>query len=250
MKGLLISLLWLLINSVSPQEILYHGSTPCHPFVNQALSIKSSCEFIKWKLYLKPDQSFTLSVLYGESQPNTNGFKQGGTRVEINGQYFVQGNSYHLQAKELTHDLILSKLDDNLLYFMDDKQSLLPGDGGFSFTLNRFPPVSTRSKTKPNQELKGGAFDGRTPCDELSAQLKLSPPDNACIKRKWRLILSNTAANAGTFELHTASYRDSKALKGTWVLTYGIMELTIPDHGTVHLQKTSDNVLSFLTPQK
>lgn len=199
---------------------------------------------------MSPDQSFTLSIVYGESQPNTNGFKHGGTRIEIRGKYQNQQDVYRLQASTLKHDLILIRLDDNLFHLADEKRNLLPGDGGFSFTLNRSPQVPTKSITKPSQKLTGGVFDGRTPCDELSAQLKLSTPDNESIKRKWRLILTNTSPNAGIFELHTTSYRDSKALKGTWGLQDGIVELKIPDHGTVQLQKTSDNVLSFLTSQK
>lgn len=250
MKPLIIGL-WLafIVHEAQP-EVFYQGSTPCHPFVSGALKISTPCEFIKWKLYLKSSQTFTMAVTYGESQPNTNGFKRGGTQLEITGEYSFRGNTFRLQSNALAHELNFVKLDDNLYHFTDEHLNLLLGDSGYSFTLNRTPKVSSQSQSQTGTEITDGVFDGRTPCDELSAQLNLGTPDIECIKLKWRLKLVNTTRNAGTFELQTTNYRNVNALKGTWILTAGIIELTIPDRGTLMLQQASDQVLLFLNPQR
>jgi len=232
------------------KETVYVGSTPCNLLVSKALAVTAACEFMKWKLNLRSDQSFLLSLAYGESQPNTNEFKQGGTQLELTGTYHMLADRLHLQSTGFKSDLILIKLDENLFHFVDNKYNLLVGDGGFSFVLNRMSSVSATGVSKRGQELMGGVFDGRTPCDELSAQLKLAPPDRSCIKLKWRLKFINLDANTGTFELSTTNYRSSKSLKGSWQIKDGTIELTIPDRGTVLLQKADDNVLLFLNPQK
>lgn len=191
-----------------------------------------------------------MTVVFGESQPNTNGLKRGGTQLKISGEYGIQGNTLRLQSNALAHELVYTKLDENLYHFTSELLNLLVGDGGYSFALNRTPKISSQPHMGTGNEIIGGVFDGRTPCDELSAQLNLGTPDVECIKLKWRLKLINTTSNTGTFELQTTNYRNVNALKGTWTVKPGIIDLTIPDRGSLLLLKASDSVLLFLNPQR
>ena len=122
----------------------FAGSTPCDAWIKSELKINDSspCEFQKWELLFDKDQ-FTLSVRYGMSKPNTNGFQNNGTSMEIKGSFVIvnpSGNRktiYRLSSASFKSPLMLLKLDNNLFHILDDKQSLLVGNGGFSYSLNR-----------------------------------------------------------------------------------------------------------------
>ncbi|HEX5023685.1 MAG TPA: hypothetical protein VFV68_00370 [Agriterribacter sp.] len=130
--------------------IIYTGSTPAGTFIRSTLKLPADVkiDFIKWNLYLSADNSgsgtFKLTALYGESQPNTNGFWNGGTQLEISGKCNVQSKSWKnnkpimtLETDALQSSIMLLKLDDNLLYFLGQNNDLLVGNGGFSYLLNR-----------------------------------------------------------------------------------------------------------------
>ena len=129
---------------------LFVGSTPCDPLIKSSLKIpaKDSCEFIKWELRL-PKQSkgggaFQLALTYGISQPNTNAFKDP-KQLTINGAFQLRKNAssnnnreiIFLKSDALQSDLILVKMDSNILHFADRSMKFLVGNGGFSYSLNR-----------------------------------------------------------------------------------------------------------------
>ena len=134
------------VNSVG-----FAGSTPCDSFIRSATGISSSsvCDFIKWQLALNPSGknagSFELTALYGESQPNTNGFISGGSKLTFTGNYIisigVQENPharvYQLQDSKAAKKFILIELDENIFHFADNDKQLLVGNGGFGYVLNR-----------------------------------------------------------------------------------------------------------------
>lgn len=200
------------------------------------------CEFMKWELVLKPNKTAAITITYGESQPNTNGFKSGKVEKKLIGSVSWQGNYCKIKLDEEL-ELTFYKLDDNVLHLVSGEE-FMTGDGGFSFTLNRTEAQTSGTQYKTQQKaMTGGVFDGRTPCHELSAMLKLSPtPDPQCIKRKWRLKLSNTTTQAGTFELNS--------LKGSWRLQSALLELDVIDHGKLYLLPVGENVLHFLDTRK
>lgn len=135
----------------SPAPILFVGSTPCDPFIKSLLRIQddAKCEFLKWELTLYKSQinsdSFKLSVVYGESQPNTNGFINGGKKVEITGKYTIghgiYGNPhikvYHLNGASFRSSVLLAEMDQNILHFMDNEKKFIVGNGGWGYVLNR-----------------------------------------------------------------------------------------------------------------
>jgi hypothetical protein len=89
---------------------------------------------------------FQLSVMYGEGQPNTNGFKNGGNRMELTGTYTVhkgtpslpQSNVYELHNSQVNSSIWMVQIDDNIFHFADSKNNLMVGNGGWGYVLNRF----------------------------------------------------------------------------------------------------------------
>ncbi len=134
-----------------PAPIMFVGSTPCDPFIKSLLRIQTDakCEFIKWELQLDKNQinsgTYKLSFVYGESQPNTNGFINGGKKVEITGKYTIgygiYGNPhskvYHLDGARFRSSVLLAEMDQNILHFMDNEKKFIIGNGGWGYVLNR-----------------------------------------------------------------------------------------------------------------
>jgi hypothetical protein len=98
-------------------------------------------------LYKKQNESgtFQLSARYGESQPNTNGFKNGGKKIEVTGKYTLSDdlNSnpgvkvYQLDAEKLSLPVLLAEMDSNILHFLDKEKKFITGNGGWGYVLNK-----------------------------------------------------------------------------------------------------------------
>ena len=122
----------------------YVGSTPCDSLIKASLGIRMAdgCEFIKWEVWLsfssRDTGTFEWSALYGVSQPNTNGFKGGGTRITGTGKFDTAGEGFfRLQSGQLPAALYLVKMDDNIFHFADSNKKLLVGNGGWGYVLNK-----------------------------------------------------------------------------------------------------------------
>lgn len=126
----------------------YVGSTPCDAFIKSSLQIPvhENCEFIKWEVtFINSDSTFHLTALHGEGQPNTNGFKGGGTSTRLTGTYSIghgtqtnrNAKIYYLKPKELPSQLLLIEMDENVFHFLDGNKELLVGNGGWGYVLNK-----------------------------------------------------------------------------------------------------------------
>lgn len=127
------------------------GSTPCDSFIKVSLGIPADtkCDFIKWTLRLHKAQqdsdTFQMTALYGEGQPNTNGFIGGGKQIAATGNYIINYGApanpnmriYYLNGNNLPSSFLLLELDSNILHFADNDKRLLVGNGGWSYVLNR-----------------------------------------------------------------------------------------------------------------
>jgi hypothetical protein len=116
------------------------GSTPCFNDLKDQLNVSASegCEFIKWKLTMGATGTWSAEVNYGISQPNTNGFKQGGVVKKMTGQYWFDENTkvYKLASNDLKTPVFLRSMSHKVIHFCDEKNQLLVGDDGYGYALN------------------------------------------------------------------------------------------------------------------
>jgi hypothetical protein len=152
MKGTVLCSLFIITLTTSfaqsTSKNLFAGSTPCDDWIKAELKISEAtpCEFQKWELTLDDanNNQFTLKVRYGMSRPNTNGFQNDGTLLEVKGSFSISnpagGNRktiYVLNSASFKSPMMLLKMDNNVFHLLDDKKNLLVGNGGFSYSLNR-----------------------------------------------------------------------------------------------------------------
>jgi len=67
-------------------EKTYTGSTPADAPIKSFLGIplSDSVDFIRWKLLIRNNE-YQLQCNYGISKPNTDGFINGGEKIELKG---------------------------------------------------------------------------------------------------------------------------------------------------------------------
>jgi hypothetical protein len=159
--------LFLFASCVNGKEKIYTGSTPANSVVKTFLgiSLSDSIDFIRWKLTLD-NTKYQLLCNYGIGKPNTNGFINGGNKIELNGQ-FKRENNYLVLLNE-GKALNIVNVNSDLLHFSDNNNKLLVGNGGWSYTLNSLSPsgIDQMNLFTSQTLLKDSlVFDGRTPCN-------------------------------------------------------------------------------------
>jgi hypothetical protein len=134
---------------------VFVGSTPCEDLTRHQLKIPDGvpCEFVKWEVRLEsatPQKgSFSFVAEYGESKPNTNGFKVP-TKIQASGTYSVakgknsQWYYYQLVSEEIGGEIPLIRMDDNIFHFGRNDGGFLTGNGGFGYVLNREPRITKK----------------------------------------------------------------------------------------------------------
>ena len=191
--------------------VIFYGSTPADEFVRSVLKIedKQQVDFIRWTLLLdtvagKP-RTFTLDIVFGKAQQNTPDFLNGGQTRAITGSYSLNiekqkggAETYHLQSNGLSKDILLRKINDNILHILTPKQVLAVGNAGYSYTLNSLNPngVTITQASLPQSsvsQLNGAkvssrVFVGRTPCNDQLLNLNGVPAAD-CQRIKWELTL-------------------------------------------------------------
>lgn len=109
-----------------------------------------------------------------------------------------------------------------------------------------------------NQKLVG-VFDGRTPCQDLAAQLQ-ETVSTECIKIKWRLTLyqDSVSGNPTTYSLVGFTHQRGNPQTGNWKITKGtftdkdatVYELEQSGRAPLFFQKLDDNILYFLNKDR
>ncbi|HLO82285.1 MAG TPA: hypothetical protein VK166_15080 [Chitinophagaceae bacterium] len=240
---------------------VYIASTPGDDPIKMILSIpaESKVDFMRWNLVLSSSGEFSLKLSYGESKPNTLGFKEANER-HYEGKYFVSKNHldiYHLKGKGINGELMLARINENLFHILTSDQQLMVGNGGWSYTLNAEKPVQGSSvlrsfRASENDTARQMVFDGRTPCREFAVDHGLDA-NPSCFKVKWRLILNR---DSGTLEPTTYSTRrivyDLADNTGKWAIKKTgsdavIIELNPDEPGrSISLIMLDNNILYFL----
>jgi len=256
-------------------EIALVGSTPGDEIIKSMLAIPTDTkiDFIRWNLELKSKNLFVLNLVFGESQPNTLGFKNGGEKRTINGTYLLQKNKkksdfleiYQLESKDLPGKISLAKLNQNLFHLLTPQNRMMNGNGGWSYSLNRKVPVDSGemmfSSIGFDEHSLQTVFDGRTPCKEIAAEHPEMNTDQSCFKIKWRLILNRDSA---THEPTTCTIRNivsnnPRNTTGRWKVINGtetnpnlIIYKIEPDNlaDPILLLVGDENVLFFLDKNK
>jgi hypothetical protein len=264
-------------NTVDAKEqvsLQYAGSTPADSLIKAALGISqaTTVDFMKWELLLnEPENSFSLSINFGISQPNTNGFQPGHDTLTYSGKYKIiqlksdpsKGQAVQLISSGFTTGrLSMALIGNSLLHILYPDDKLMVGNGGWSYTLNLISPVNERSlslltRVHPDNILRDTSlqvvFDGRTPCSDFSKEFNLNTvPD--CLKLKWRLILNRDAVTLepSTYELQRTDIRNTGAITGKWTVYCHkdsvVIYMLDPDkpQNSIYFLAGDENVLFFL----
>jgi hypothetical protein len=198
---------------------------------------------------------FKLHCQYGIGKPNTPGFIDE-KRAAFEGELTKKGNIYYLKHKG--KQLSLLEVNTNVLHLLDHSNNMLIGNGGYSFALNNTAPVKTdQLNIQPKQNIPKYplVFEGRTPCQELSALLNLNKSE-ACNKMKWYILFfADSVTNTPSYYLKGGiGYRRETMEKGKWQIIRDKNDRTIyklnPDSldYSLYLLKGDDNILFFIDP--
>jgi hypothetical protein len=245
----------------SDPSTVFIASTPGDAPIKAILSIpaEAKVDFIRWKLELHTSGSFSISLMYGESKPNTLGFIDT-TLKNYEGVYTISETQvpvYMLKGKGINGTLMLGRINDNLFHILTKDQQPMIGNGGWSYVLNALQPKLTTSsaytyKSSAPDTARQMIFDGRTLCTEFAKDHGISVNPN-CIKFKWRLILNR---DPKTLEPTTYTARrivyDIADVTGKWTIrkkdpATRIIQLNPDEPGrSISLLMLDNNVLYFL----
>lgn len=238
-----------LTSPVIPQILgVFEGITPCDSLNRPMPQIPAGveCEMIIWKvvLYHEPDTgtptTYESNSSYGMSQPNTLGIAGGGTPIVMNGTWAIAKGTqadpnaviYQLNPDDPETSVSFLKVGENILHVLNVNQSLMVGNGGWSYALNRTDngsaapavnipqseadaPVPSPLPT-PSGSSVFGVFQGRMPCHELAMQFAKISLDYGCIKIKWGLTLY---WNPATKDPTTFTFRGTSTTRqGSWAI--------------------------------
>jgi hypothetical protein len=240
-----------IVSCTSGKESTYTGSTPAGTVIKSFLGIplSDSIDFIRWQLFIRDDQ-YHLHCNYGIGKPNTNGFINGGTKIELSGALQKEKNYYHLQNN--TKTLKIAELNTDLLHLLNEDNSLLAGNGGWSYTLNNVTASGTdhiNFTAKQNVLKDSMAFEGRTPCNVPG----VIAPGMECYKLKWYIVLyANAEKNEpAAYKVFGTPWRKEGGRTGNWKIITGkngriIYQLNDDKgKGFLHLLKVDEHILVF-----
>lgn len=222
---------------ITEPEIVLVGSTPGDEPIKLMLSISADTkvDFIKWNLKFVDKNSFVLDISYGESQPNTLGFKSGGQTKNIKGTYLITKNEssgpfkviYQLKGDNLPGNISLIKINENVCHVLTSGNQLMIGNGGWSYSLSRKNPVAPgkiliSSSNSDNKSLQL-VFDGRTPCQEIAMEHPEMKASQSCFKLKWRLTLNRDSVTylPTTCIIRNIVDNEPRDITGKWEIIKG-----------------------------
>lgn len=216
------------IENKNSEGVKLVGSTPGGKVIKNILGIylKDSIDFIRWNIFLDSSSgTFKVELQYGISKPDTKDFITPKSKI-FQGKFIVKSGVYILKSSSLAMDLKFIKINDHLFHFLGNDESLLVGNGGWSYVLNNSSGLQVSElEGLKNRFLIFGEkdsiliFDGRTPCDQIPGALNL-PVSNDCIKLKWRLKLmpGDDSGNTGTYSLK-GTFSNHKEVTGKYSIT-------------------------------
>lgn len=243
----------------APETVLV-GSTPGDDLIKSMLSISSTTQvdFIKWNLKLSNNNTFELTINYGESKPNTLGFKGGGQTNSSRGSFVIHTSPenknfreiYQLKNSSFARPISMVKLNENLFHILTSDNQLMIGNGGWSYSLNRSVPVNSDkvliSSDVSDKRTPQVVFDGRTPCREFALEHPEMNASPACFKLKWRLILNRDSITYSptTCVIRMVIDNQPRDVTGKWTITRGTADN--PDNISYKIETDPGTSISFL----
>jgi hypothetical protein len=261
---------------------VFVGSSPCEEAIQRLLRIPvhTNSDTIRWKLTLYENgkghgpEGYELSCEYGPALANTAGALGAGQRLERRGKWKISKGAKQNPSTvvyELGDAVSLCKVNENLLHILNSDRSLMVGNSGRSYTLNRAeasekPGVLDSTSASPVSytiapPAKGpsvfGVFEGRTPCEGIAQVLKLSVHGT---KAKWLVTLYQNPETRSptTYRVEGTLFRKN-VREGKWSVLRGtetdpnaiIYELAATEtEPPLLLLKGDDNVLFFLNQSR
>ena len=120
---------------------IFEGRTPCHS-ISRELSVAPvpGCIKVKWRVTLHQHPQTREPAGYKiESSLHRERAREGRWSIVRGTQGDSSATVYRLEPVGREAAVWLLKADDNILYFLDQRQQLLIGNADFGYTLNRVP---------------------------------------------------------------------------------------------------------------
>lgn len=266
--GILCACSWAPVPKTRTLPHIIVGSTPGDESIKKQLGLppETVIDFIRWNLQMNESNNFDLSIIYGENQPNTLGFKGGGQTRSYHGSYTLTKMEdifcFHLVSDQMK--ITLAKINENLYHILTNDNQLMKGNGGWSYTLNSknptnnektlptFTSTATLLRDNPIQVI----YDGRTPCREFAAEHQWDVA-TSCFKLKWKLTLNRDSLTGAptTYTIRKVVDNISQDVTGKWSIINGLksnptaviyqLDPDKPDQ-TISLFVADENILFFL----
>jgi hypothetical protein len=273
-----------------PAAVEFIGSTPGGALPREflgGLATNAECHFIKWEIKLLPNQGAAspatchlVAQYHVPARHNPNQYEEG-PKVTARGTWeMVKGTKSNPDAvvlrisSENRQSLSFVKVNEDLLHLLNPDGTLMIGNGGWSYTLNRAagsekPVDASLAMSAPDMSYKiaplatgpavFGVFEGRSPCHGIARELKL-PQHAGCHKVKWRVTLYQDPKTSAptTYKVEGSLHRQSTR-EGTWSIVRGpktdpnavVYQLNAtPTEAALLLLKADDNILFFLNQNR
>ncbi len=264
---------------VNETFIRFIGTTPCGEPIRRLFRISSDPEpeIMQWKLTLYEDPKtqapsrYDLQCHYGLTAPNKPGIARNIKTLERQGTWTIRkGANANTTLYDLEGAVSFFQVSSNILHVIDPDRTLILGTSGWSYTLNRaenveksVDPSSAGSPPEMSYRISAlatgpsvfGVFEGRTPCQGIARELKISVPAGA-LKSKWRVTLYQDpeSRKPTTYKVEGSLHR-GEAREGNWNIVRGskndpnaiVYRLESAKAGpALLLLKGDENVLFFL----
>jgi hypothetical protein len=256
------------VGAQEPTVETFVGTTPGAPELLRFLGADAAkVELIEWKLTLQSNSAvprYSVSATIGNTQANFPGIARDIRQIQSTGSWSAAKGT----RSDATADVIVIgnvsfvRLGPSIIHVLNPDRSLMTGNGGWSFSLNRsdrlepyldprladqgpsesytLSPVSTGPSVY-------GVFEGRTPC-QGGARAAGVTVDPSCAKVKWRVTLYQDpqTRTPSTFKVEGSLYRGARS-EGRWTMAPG-QPGTLP---VIRLESSAtfvqpdDNVLLF-----
>jgi iron complex transport system substrate-binding protein len=259
---------------------IFSGSSPCDGRIRGLVGIGSDAraELMNWNLVLHADaethapSTYDLHCAYGMTEAGKPGLAKEMKSLDRHGSWTIgAGSASDPQAVvyELSGTVSLLRVGAGILHVLNPDRSLMSGNGGWSYTLNRLeaseplvdaalamsqPDMSYQVAPLSSGPSVFGIFQGRTPCHGIARQLDIEahPGSN---RVKWMVTLyQDPRSKAPTTYKIEYSLQRIGSRTGGWSIIPGAAGGGNPtvyrlDHETepaIHLLKGDDNVLFLL----